>query len=165
MTPDRTRADLVEIHLLEVPIPLWSRSQQQTDELLREFALAAAAGSETHHLPARLTELIESLNAEFGGVSTEQEEQLFAAAHEGLPVIKDLEFAMPSGVGPACVILGDMLDEADEYCRQGQHLLTLAASDDVVQFRRWYLSQFVRQLAGDAPQKWDDYDGYWPTAT
>jgi hypothetical protein len=34
---------------------------------------------------------------------------------------------LPAGVGPAAQQLGDMLDEADEYCRRGDHLLTLAA--------------------------------------
>jgi hypothetical protein len=54
-----------------------------------------------------------------------------------------------------------MLDEADEYCRSGQHLLTLAADDEIVRFRHWYLEQFIAQIAGEQPVAWPDYDGTW----
>jgi hypothetical protein len=46
-----------------------------------------------------------------------------------------------------------LLDEADAFCREGT-LLTLAASDDVVAFRRWYLGELTRQVGGAAPQPW-----------
>ena len=156
---------IVEVHLLQVPVPLWAKAQQLTDELLREFALAAsqADDAEAHHLPARLTRLIESLTTQFDGVSTEQEQQLFAAAAAGQDVIEDLAFQVPAIAAPASKHLGDMLDEADVYCREGQHLLTLAAPDDVVRFRRWYLWSFIAQIEGSAPVAWPDYDGSWPT--
>jgi hypothetical protein len=111
-----------------------------------------------------LADSIEQLNADFGGVSTTQEQQLFDAAAAGEVVIDDLEFALPAAAGPACIVLGDMLEEADDYCRAGQHLLTLASSDEVVRFRRWYLVEMVRQLDGAAPVPWPEYDGYWPTS-
>lgn len=160
-----TRPDgLVEVHLRALPVPLWAKVQQQTDGLLREFALVAASAGEEgmHHAPARLTALIDALIADFGHVSTEQEQQLFAAAEARQAVIDDLAFSLPPAAAAACQMLGDMLDEADDYCRAGQHLLTLAASDDAVRFRRWYLSEFIRQIDGHSPLPWPDYDGYWP---
>jgi hypothetical protein len=154
--------DLVAVHLLEVPVPLWSKAQQLTDELLREFALAASqSDDDDHHLPARLTTLMEVLTTQFDGVSSAQEEQLAAAAAAGQPVIADLVFHVPAEAAPASRMLGDMLDEADEYCRQGQHLLTLAAPEDVVRFRRWYLMAFIDQCAGAAPVPWPAFDGSW----
>lgn len=160
-----TAADeVVEVHLEQLPVPLWAKTQQVTDELLREFALAAAQADDEqeHHLPGRLTQLIETLTQRFDGVSTEQEQQLFAAADAGQEVLPDLVFRVPRAAGPASRELGDLLEEADEYCREGQHLLTLAAPDDVVRFRRWYLWSFIRQLDGEAPVAWPDYDGSWP---
>lgn len=160
-----TAADeVVEVHLLQVPVPLWAKAQQLTDELLREFALAAAQADDeqAHHLPGRLTALIETLTARFDGVSTAQEEQLFAAAAAGQDVIDDLAFRVPPEAAPASRELGDLLEEADEYCREGQHLLTLAAPEDVVRFRRWYLWSFIQQIGGAAPVAWPDYDGRWP---
>jgi hypothetical protein len=157
---------LVDVHLLEVPVPLWSRAQQQTDELLREFALAASQLDETqsHHVPARLTALIDTLTADFGDTSSPQDQELADAAAAGLEQIDDLAFALPTAAAGACQVLGDMLDEADDYCRGGQYLLTLAATDEVVRFRRWYLSEIIAQLEGAAATPWPAYDGSWPTA-
>lgn len=153
--------ELHEVRLLELPVPLWSQAQQQTDELLREFALAATT-LEDHHLPVRLTALIEALNSEYGATSTAQEQQLYAAQGRGDEVLPELVYEVPTTAADACTVLGTMLDEADAYCREGRHLLTLAADDDVVAFRRWYLSEFVRQVAGEAPRPWPAYDGWWP---
>jgi hypothetical protein len=153
---------VVQVHLLQLPVPLWVQTQQVTDELLREFALASAqADDDEHHLPGRLTRLIETLTARFEGVSTAQEQQLYAAAAAGQDVVDDLVFTVPAAAAPASQQLGDMLDEADDYCREGQHLLTLAAPDDVVRFRRWYLWSFRSQIEGAAPVAWPDYDGCW----
>ncbi len=158
--------DLVEVRLREIPIPLWSKAQQLSDELLREFALASAQSDdgEEHYLPTRLTRLIDDLNQRFAGSSSAQEEQLHAAAAQGRAVLDELAFVVPSAAAPASLELAAMLDEADDYCREGQHLLTLAAPDDVVAFRRWYLSEFVRQAAGAPPVPWPRYDGSWPPA-
>ncbi len=158
-----TAPELLPVHLLQLPVQVWARVQQQTDELLREFALAAASTDDAHHVPARLTALIDQLNSDFDGVSSAQELQLFAAAAAGDEVIDDLEFALPPQAAPACIVLGNMLDEADDYCRAGEHLLTLASSDEVVAFRRWYLVEMVRQIEGQLPVPWPQYDGYWPT--
>lgn len=156
--------ELAEVRLLQVPVPLWTKAQQVSDELLREFALASAQADDDdhHHLPTRLTALIDSLTQRFEGVSTEQEQQLMDAAAAGDEVIDELVYRIPPEAGPASKELGDMLDEADVYCQEGQHLLTLAAPEDVVRFRRWYLWSFIDQLAGGTPVAWPDYDGYWP---
>lgn len=156
--------ELAEVRLLQVPVPLWSKAQQVSDELLREFALASAQADDDdeHHLPTRLTALIDSLTLRFAGASTEQEQRLMDAAAAGEEVVDELVYRIPRDAGPASKELGDMLDEADVYCREGQHLLTLAAPEDVVRFRRWYLWSFIDQLSGGTPVAWPDYDGYWP---
>jgi hypothetical protein len=46
-----------------------------------------------------------------------------------------------------------MLDETDAFCRDGT-LLTLAPAEDVVAFRRWYLTQVIEQLEGRPAQPW-----------
>jgi hypothetical protein len=50
-----------------------------------------------------------------------------------------------------------MLDEVDEFCRQGKHLLTLATPPELVAYRRWYLGEFIAQLAGRPATPWPDY--------
>lgn len=153
---------LVEVRLREIPVPLWTRAKQQSDELLREFALASIGEAEGEHLPTRLTALMAALTETYGDRASAQEDLLFEAAATGRPVVDELIFEVPAAVAGACVALGDLLDEADDYCRAGEHLLTLAASPDTVAFRRWYLAEFVRQVDGEPAVAWPAYDGWWP---
>lgn len=159
MSADEPR--IYDVYMLQVPVALWASTQEATDALLREFTLIAAEQREkpleSHHaVPARLTQLIEDLTSQFEGVSSVQEEQLYAASAAGEGSI-DLHFQVPYEVAAASRTLGAMLDEADEYCRAGQHLLTLAATPEQVKFRWWYLDQFIDQIAGKPPVPWPDY--------
>jgi hypothetical protein len=129
---------------------------------MREFALMSVPSDESErqrHVPTRLAQLIDTLTADFEGVATEQEEQLFAAAAADVDVIEELVYTLPRAAVPASKALGDLLDEADEFCRQGRHLLTLAADEELVRFRRWYLSQFIDQADGKPPVAWPDFSG------
>jgi len=47
------------------------------------------------------------------------------------------------------------MEQADELCRNEQ-LLGLAAAPLVREFRLWFASEFIRQIAGGAftPRKW-----------
>ena len=47
----------------------------------------------------------------------------------------------------------DMLDLADEFCRQ-ERLLSLARSEEQQRFQRWYLGEFVRQGRDQDPLPW-----------
>jgi hypothetical protein len=149
--------ELRDVHLLQVPVDVWARTQEHSDELLREFALIAADPESAGAVPARLTRLVEQLNQVYGGVATEQENQLFAAAEAGEPVIDDLAYALPVAAADACVSLSRLLDEADAFCLAGEHLLTLATPPELVRFRRWYLEQFASQLTGGDPVPWPEY--------
>src|SRR4051812_32538685 len=154
--------ELYDVRVLQMPVPLWSRSQEQHDALMREFALMSVPTDESElrrHVPTRLAQLIDTLTADFEGVATEQEQQLFDAAAAEQPVIDELVYRLPLAAVPASKALGEMLDEADEYCRQGKHLLTLAADEELVRFRRWYLDQFIEQADGKPPVAWPDYAG------
>jgi hypothetical protein len=151
--------ELVEVVVLQMPVRVWARSQEQHDALMREFALMSVPsepGDKARHVPSRLVELIDQLNADFEGVSTEQEQQLFAAAEAGTETL-DLVYRMPAAAADASRVLGKMLDEADEFCRQGQHLLTLAPDGELVRFRWWFLDQIIDQAAGRPPVAWPDY--------
>jgi hypothetical protein len=154
-----TDPDLVEVHVRQVPVALWREAQEHTDELLREFLLIASErrrSNVAHDVPERLTTLIDELTTEYGGFSEANEQLLTDAAAAGLESV-DLDYVMPTAVTTAALHLGRILDEADEYCRRGQHLLTLATPERQVAFRRWFLDEFVRQVAGEAPTPWPDY--------
>jgi hypothetical protein len=148
--------ELVEVRLLRLPLPVWQRTQEHVDGLLREFALIAHDDEARVTTPRRLLDLVQELTAGFGAFSEAQRAAMEEAHGRGEAEI-DLTYAVPGAAAGAAQQLGDMLDEADEYCRRGDHLLTLATPPEELRFRRWFISEFVAQLGGAAPTPWPDY--------
>lgn len=151
-------AALATVRLVGVPLDVWARASEHHRDLTREFQLLAArpeGGS--HTVPKRLLDLVDELTGRFAGFSAGQEEQRDAALDRGETRL-DLTYELPVGAAVAARQLAEMLDEADEFCRQGD-LLTLATPPDGLRFRRWYLAEFERQVAGEPPVAWDDYTG------
>ena len=156
-------AQLVTVHLLQLPVPLAGRCRQWFEELTREFSLIsagaagdAADGHEGHHVPRRLMAMVDALTARFAAVNDEPRERLEDAIDRGLLVLPDHVMQLPVEAAQATRALGAMLDEADRYCRQGRQLLTLATPDDLLAYRHWYLGQIADQLEGAAPVAWPD---------
>ena len=144
---------LVEVRLLRLPLPVWQRTQEHVDGLLREFALIAQDDEARASTPGRLLDLVQRVTAGYGGFSAAQRAAMEEALQRGEEEI-DLTYRIPPAAAGAAQQLGDMLDEADEYCRRGDHLLTLATPPEELRFRRWFISEFVDQLAGAAPTPW-----------
>jgi hypothetical protein len=146
---------LVEVRLLRLPLQVWQRTQEHVDGLLREFALIAQDEEGRAATPGRLLDLVRQLTAGFGGFSVEQRRAMEAALDRNESEI-DLTYHIPPAAAAAAQQLGDMLDEADEYCMRGDHLLTLATPPDELRFRKWFISEFVDQLNGAPPTPWPD---------
>jgi hypothetical protein len=149
---------LVPVRLLGLPVALHARASEHGEELQREFVLIAEGLQHPDaraELPHRLLALIENLQGRYSGFTIEQEDLLDAAVRTGRASI-DLTFQVPRDAAEAATTLGRMLDEADAYCREGKHLLTLATPPDLVAYRRWYLGEFVSQIAGHAPKPWHE---------
>jgi hypothetical protein len=153
-----TGPEMVRVVVKDVPVALWQQTQEHSDELLREFMLISTDSDPTpgHDVPKRLLTLIDELTQRYAGVGEENERLLADAAEKGLPTI-ELVYELPVGIARDVVELGDLLDEADEFCRRGQHLLTLATPPDQVRFRRWFLDEMARQTSGEQPRPWPDY--------
>jgi hypothetical protein len=150
--------DLVQVKILGAPVALWLQTQEHSEELIREFMLIAADVSPDgeHAVPARLIGLISELTSQFGGFSAGNEQRLADAGAAGEAEV-DLVYELPVGIDSAVERLGEQLDAADEYCRAGQHLLTLATPPDQARFRRWFLGEFSRQARGGSPVPWAEY--------
>jgi hypothetical protein len=151
----------VDVVLLRYPLRLGARSTQYYNDVFREFALIAndteggdggsvGTGS-TETVPARLLALVDALGRQYEP-QTEHEAERDEALARGEEA-RDFRIAIPASAGQASRTLDAMLDESDEFCRQGA-LLTLAAEDDVVAFRRWYLDEVARQAEGGEPRAW-----------
>ena len=150
---------LVEVHCFALPVRLAAKSQQHFEELMREFTLIAASAEIDHsdgHVPSRLMQLVNLLVAQYGGLNSAAEQLLADAIDRDDELIEDHVLQVPASAGSASQALSDMIDEADDYCRQGRHLLTLASPPDCVAYRRWYLGEVIRQLDGGAPVPWPD---------
>jgi len=150
---------VVDVHLLRLPVPVRERAQEHSEALMREFALIASEARDDpsgDHVPARLLRLVESLNQAYAGFTGEQEAQLHAAAERGDAEI-DLHYRVPPAAAGAAGELGRLLEEADEYCRAGRHLLTLATPEESVRLRDWFLGEFEGQAQGRHPVAWPDY--------
>jgi hypothetical protein len=148
--------DVVTVQILGLPVPLHARAAEHGEELQREFVLIAEQlrhAEDGPSLPRRLLDLIAVLESRYSGFTAQQEEILDRAVARGERTV-DLTFRVPADAAEAVVTLGAMLDEADEFCREGRHLLTLATPPDLVAYRRWYLRQFVDQIAGRPATPW-----------
>ena len=152
-----TDGGFVTIEIRGLPLELHGRAQAHGDELMREFRLLTEQVRQEpeSHVPGRLLELVQTLEAAYGGLTASQDDAVEAAMTRGDPTI-DLTYELPPGVADAAGALGRLLDEADEYCREGEHLLTLATPPDCVAYRRWFLAEFDRQAHGAPPTAWSD---------
>jgi hypothetical protein len=151
---------LVKVRIVDLPLPVVSRAQQWSDELTREFTHIATSrrrGDEPlseRPLPARLVSIVEMLSAGYGPFTVEQDAVLADAVASGAATLPELVYRVPASAGPAAAALRELMEEADAYCQQGEHLLTLTSPQDVTAFRRWFLNEFERQCAGAEPVPW-----------
>ena len=153
-TPDADGQELVEVHLLRLPLHLMRASREHHDGLMREFRLLALSGEVAEHEPpARLVELVQVLGDRFGASRDRRDAELDAAIAAGVEAVDQVERIPPAAAG-AAASLASMLADADEYCRRAV-LFTVPRPPLVRRFGEWYVSQFVDQVAGGAPVPWD----------
>jgi hypothetical protein len=146
----------VTVRLIGLPVALHARAAEHGEELQREFALIVQGmehSAERGDMPRRLLALIADLQRGYSSFTSEQEDLVEAAVRSGRATL-DLTFRVPASASKAATAIEALLDEADEYCREGRHLLTLATPDDLVAYRRWYLREFVEQIDGASPTPW-----------
>jgi hypothetical protein len=143
------------VRLLNYPLQLSLRSRQHFEELIREFQLVdlGAESAEGPPLPVRLQELVTEITTTYKAKADEIEALRAPAIARG-DLTMDLVYDVPTEARPAIERLDSVLEEADEYCRQGEHLLTLATPPEVAEFRRWNLHEVLSQIDGQPPTPW-----------
>lgn len=154
---DPSREEWVTVHLVGLPLVLQQRASEHFEELRREITLVAMSRDDGHPLPRRLNQVVDAISARYAGVSELPDAQRAAAAAAGHDSI-DLDFSVPPSVADASRELIDLLADADAYCREGEHLLTLETPRELVVFREWYLGEFIAQTEqGSGPTPWLQY--------
>lgn len=154
-------SELITVQLLQLPIDVQVRSSAHHDALIREFQVIRAGEPDDKSVPHQLIALVDELTERYAGLGDSQRAVFQAAVDEGHTAI-DLSYPVPPEVGPALVRLAELMAEADEYCRTGAHLLTLATPPEAVRYREWFCGQFVDQIAGAQPVPWPDFVGAYP---
>jgi anti-anti-sigma factor len=145
-------AELVTVRLLGVDVALQHRAAERNDTIRRELTLLGLA--EDDGVPKRLVEVSAELAERFEGFATGPRERLAEAMAQGERTT-DLVYELPPEAAEAAEVLGSLLDEVDEFCRQGD-LVTLASEPDLVRYRHWFLAQVVDQIRDGAdPVPWD----------
>ncbi|GAB7189524.1 hypothetical protein NUM3379_02300 [Kineococcus sp. NUM-3379] len=148
---------MVEVTLLRVPLLLRERSTQHGAELMRELALIAigAAEGSAPSPPRRLLDLAHEVQTTLGPFLTQATGELDEALARG-EEFADVTYAVPRSITPVLVHMAQVQEQAEEFCREGRYLLTLAAPEDVLAFRTWLMEEFHRQSAGEAPRPWPE---------
>jgi hypothetical protein len=151
-----TTSQLVDVRIVAMPLDVYREAAEHSDELMREFALIRERDTEDGRaVPRRLLELVDKLTGEYSAFTVQQEADLRAALDRGDTSL-DLVYRVPATLKEACIDLDRLLDEADEFCRDGQEMLTLATPPRAVAFRKWFLDEFVRQIDGREPTRWEE---------
>ena len=144
--------ELIVVRLLELPVALHYRTTQHIDDLQREFSYITA---EPGSVPQRLLALAQQLGADFGRFGEGPNATLRAAATAGAEAV-DILYPLPAPAAVAARTADQMLDEADEFCRSGE-LLTVAAEEDTLSYRRWFFGEVADQIEGKPPCPWPQW--------
>jgi anti-anti-sigma factor len=147
--------ELFPVVLRGVPVDIHRRAETHGATLRRELALLHTADQQGD-APARLLWLSHDLSRRYDRFSTAQRGVVDDAAVATQGFV-DLHYRMPAHAADAVEELATALEEMDAYCRSGD-LVTLAATDELLAYQRWFLGQFVEQLRdGRSPTSWIEW--------
>lgn len=152
--------DVVEVRMLNLPVPAYALAQEHLEDLLREFELITqSAGPDLDgSVPARLVALVDELETTYRATTLAQDMRLVQAVEAGEREIDELVFWLPHQAAWDSSRLGHLLDDADDYC-VAENLLTPGSPAEAKRFRDWYLGEIIRQILGHPPTSWIDASG------
>lgn len=144
--------DLTEFHLDGVIVADFVAFQRHFRELRREVRLLALAHESDYPLAKDLSEVFDALGRPLGlGLGAEE---IVIAQETGL-LTTDLRIVMSEADARRLDRFVQLLELTDEFCR-AEKMLSLARTPQQRAFENWFLGEFVRQAAGEAPRPWAD---------
>ena len=138
------------VRLLGMPVQVFAHYRIWYDELRRELRLLALNHGSDYPLAQDLSEItlqVEQERRQARGI-----DRLDAAIARGDDRV-DLVYQVPPSAGTTMGRLQTLLEQVDVFCRE-QRLLTLEPGPQQIALRSWYLGEFTRQTAGEAPTPW-----------
>jgi anti-anti-sigma factor len=142
--------------MIQLPIEVQRATNAHYDALMREFELIRQSDGAGETVPVRLLDLVDELSTRFEEFAEQPRAVLEAALERGGRTV-DLVYQVPPEIVDACQSLLALLDEADDYCLAGEHLVTLASPPVVRSYREWFLREFIEQVAGRPPTPWSQH--------
>ena len=166
MAPGTTRT----VRLVDVPVDLYRRARQHTDDVLRELVIIAGAepSDGTRDGTADLARRADLHREGRLGLADAADATVDAAAERGEAYVS-LSFAVGGAVADWSSAWPALLDEIDALCRNGT-MLAVPAGERLGAYLRWFCGEFVQQLRyGAPPCPWPRYAasalGRVPTGT
>ncbi|WP_282792465.1 SpoIIE family protein phosphatase [Streptomyces sp. CC224B] len=145
--PGSASGSAEQVTLIDMPGALYAASQQHRHTLLRETALALAAGCDLGVPPDDLVTAHDMSNVISASVTTALRRE--PAGKE----IPSLPLRLPADAGEAVETLRRVLRRAEDAARD-ERLLTLPALPRNRVFHEWLFDQIVGQLAGGHATAW-----------
>ncbi|MBW3668645.1 MAG: hypothetical protein KY443_05470 [Actinobacteria bacterium] len=146
-----TDADVRVVRLLGMPTARFIALHMHVDDLLRELEIIAlGASSGAAEVPREVRDVTRELLGRYAETRQSAWEQAEAAQRRGGETV-DLELVLPVDAVEGVQELVELFDRADALSREGV-LLTLPASPELVELRRWTADEITRQVQlGAAP--------------
>src|SRR5690349_13102554 len=129
-----TGQDLMEVRLIDLPLGVQRKTNAHYDALMREFELIRQSDNAAGTVPVRLLDLVDEISVRFHEFAEQPRAVLEAALESGGTTV-DLAYEVPRDIVEACRRLLELLDEVDDYCLAGEHLVTLSSPPEVRAFR------------------------------
>ncbi|MGH3362586.1 MAG: ATP-binding protein [Nocardioides sp.] len=148
----RTSRRPVHIDVKGVPLRSFLAFRRHFQELQREVRLLALAHETDYPLAKRISDVFGTLDRDLRyGIEADQIETAVESGKSSTDLQIDVSEATSASIGQFL----DLLDLADEFCRQ-ERLLSLARTPEQRRFQRWFLGEFVRQQQGELPVAWPE---------
>lgn len=148
--PPREVVDPIDVEIVGVPLRLYVGFQNHFRELRREVRLLALAHEHDYPLAKNLSDLFGALERQLrDGIGLSQMDNMLTAGGDTV----DLGVRMPRAAAATLQRFLELLDLADEFCRE-ERLLSLARTEEQRTFQRWFLGEYIRQARGEQPTPW-----------
>lgn len=146
---------MVQVQLVGVPLLLRARHAEYGQDLMRELTLVrmGAESRDGASVPDRLLAVADEVRLTYGAFTAGPSDELDAATERGEEFF-DVTYTVPDHVGTFLARLTEVLEDAEEFCRAGRYLLTLAPDPELLAYRRWLFGEFEGQIAGRPPLPW-----------
>jgi anti-sigma regulatory factor (Ser/Thr protein kinase) len=148
--PSSEPEEMMEVDLLDFPVELFPQLRLHFNELGRELRLLTISNPERFPIALEFTEIF--LQVEHERRQVRGLDALDRAVAAGIETL-DLHYVAPRTAAVTMPRVSELLEEVYATFPEDT-LLAVRPAPDLVALQRWYLGEFARQGAGEAPTPW-----------